>query len=183
MLGKNAQIVIGIAIVIISAAFLLVGIYFANMQGLFFQNGANSLQLFANNLAAVKNALYMAPSSLSITLSGNNSLCTWDPSTDAYNCGGGSKIYNVSYASGPTLDVGTNTFSVALCFMLTVGPPGPKAASAADEASAEVDSLSEAAISAENDFGEEALATTIYKRAYRSARLAFNEQFGPEREA
>ncbi len=183
MLGKNAQIVIGIAIVIISAAFLLVGIYFANMQGLFFQNGANSLQLFANNLAAVKNALYMAPSSLSITLSGNNSLCTWDPSTDAYNCGGGSKIYNVSYASGPTLDVGTNTFSVALCFMLTVGPPGPKAASAADEASAEVDSLSEAAISAENDFGEEALATTIYKRTYRSARLAFNEQFGPEREA
>ena len=124
MLNRRTQIVIGIAILIISAAFLLVGVYFANLQGILFQNGANSLQLFANNVAAIKDALYLAPSSMSITLSGNNSLCTWDPSIDAYDCSGGSKIYNISYASGPTLDTGTNTFSAALCFMVSYGPPG-----------------------------------------------------------
>ena len=75
-------------------------------------------------MAAIKDALYLAPSSMSITLSGNNSLCTWNPSIDAYDCSGGSKIYNISYASGPTLDTGTNTFSAALCFMISYGPPG-----------------------------------------------------------
>lgn len=186
MLSKNGQIVIGIAIVIISAAFLLVGIYFANVQGLLFQNGANSLQLFANNIAAARNALYIAPSSLSITLSGNNSLCSWNPSIDAYDCGGGAKIYNVSYASGPTLDAGTSTFSLALCFMLTVGPPGGafgKSASAADTAAEEVDTLRETATSLESELGVESEEVISAKQAYRSAQQAFNQEFGPQKEA
>ncbi len=118
----KAQIVIGIAVLILSAAFLLTGVYFAQLQGLLFQNGANSLQLFANNMAAVKNALYTAPSSMSITLAGNSSMCKWSSAIDAYDCAGGSKVYNVSYASGPTLDTGTNMFSLAFCVMLTIGP-------------------------------------------------------------
>ncbi|MCW1294973.1 MAG: hypothetical protein QXP07_03940, partial [Candidatus Parvarchaeum sp.] len=118
MLTKKAQIVIGIGVIILSAAFLLVGVYFANLQGLFFQNGARSLQLFADNIGFSINSLYSAPSSMSITLAGNNSLCTWDPSIAAYTCAGGSKVYNVSYANGPTLDSGKNVFSVALCFMV-----------------------------------------------------------------
>ncbi len=132
----NAQVVIGVAVLILSAAFLLVGVYFAQLQGLLFQNGANSLQLFANNLAAAKNALYTAPSSMTITLSGNNSLCTWSPAIDAYDCAGGSKVYNISYASGPTLDSGENMFSMAFCVMLTVFPihGAPAAGEAEDEA-------------------------------------------------
>ncbi|MGC8533772.1 MAG: hypothetical protein ACP5MV_04070, partial [Candidatus Parvarchaeum sp.] len=121
MLTKKAQIVIGIGVIILSAAFLLVGVYFANLQGLFFQNGARSLQLFADNVGFSINSLYSAPSSMSITLAGNNSLCTWDPSIAAYTCAGGSKIYNISYANGPTLDSGKNVFSVALCFMVGYG--------------------------------------------------------------
>lgn len=134
MLNRRTQIVIGIAIIIIAAAFLLVGVYFAQLQGVLFQNGADSLQLFANNLAAAKNALYIAPSTMSITLAGNNSLCSWDSAIDSYDCSGGSKIYNVSYASGPTLDTGTSTFSVALCFILTIGPPGGSEQKAGAEA-------------------------------------------------
>ncbi|MEM0142876.1 MAG: hypothetical protein QXL94_02845 [Candidatus Parvarchaeum sp.] len=121
MLTKKAQIVIGIGVIILSAAFLLVGVYFANLQGLFFQNGARSLQLFADNIGFTINSLYSAPSSMSITLAGNNSLCTWDPSIAAYTCAGGSKVYNVSYVNGPTLDSGKNVFSVALCFMVGYG--------------------------------------------------------------
>ena len=121
MLTKKAQIVIGIGVIILSAAFLLVGVYFANLQGLFFQNGARSLQLFADNIGFSINSLYSAPSSMSITLAGNNSLCTWNPSIAAYTCAGGSKVYNVSYANGPTLDSGKNVFSVALCFMIGYG--------------------------------------------------------------
>lgn len=121
MLTTRAQIVIGIGVIILSAAFLLVGIYFANLQGLFFQNGARSLQLFADNMGSSINSLYGAPSSMTITLAGNNSLCTWDPSISAYTCAGGSKIYNVSYANGPTLDSGKNVFSIALCFMIGYG--------------------------------------------------------------
>ncbi len=121
MLTKKAQIVIGIGIIILSAAFLLVGVYFANLQGLFFQNGARSLQLFADNIGFSINSLYSAPSSMSITLAGNNSLCTWNPSIAAYTCAGGSKVYNVSDANGPTLDSGKNIFSVALCFMVGYG--------------------------------------------------------------
>jgi hypothetical protein len=37
MLTNKAQIVIGIGVIILSAAFLLVGVYFANLQGLFFK--------------------------------------------------------------------------------------------------------------------------------------------------
>jgi hypothetical protein len=118
----KAQVVIGVAVLILSAAFLLVGVYFAQLQGLLFQNGANSLQLFANNIAAAKNALYTAPSSMTITLAGNNSMCTWSSAIDAYDCAGGSKVYNISYASGPTLDAGTNMFSMAMCLMVTLGP-------------------------------------------------------------
>ena len=121
MLTKKAQIVIGIGVIILSAAFLLVGVYFANLQGLFFQNGARSLQLFADNIGFSINSLYSAPSSMSITLAGNNSMCTWNPSIAAYTCAGGSKVYNVSYANGPTLDSGKNVFSVALCFMVGYG--------------------------------------------------------------
>jgi hypothetical protein len=121
MLTQRAQIVIGIGVIILSAAFLLVGVYFANLQGLFFQNGARSLQLFADNVGFSINSLYSAPSSMSITLNGNNSLCSWDPSISAYTCAGGSKIYNVSYSNGPTLDSGKNVFSVALCFMVGYG--------------------------------------------------------------
>ncbi len=121
MLGKRSQIVIGIGVIILSAAFLLVGVYFANLQGLFFQNGARSLQLFANNIGSTVNSLYSAPSSMSITLNGNSSLCTWDPSIAAYTCAGGSKVYNISYANGPTLDSGKNIFSIALCFMVGYG--------------------------------------------------------------
>ena len=121
MLTKKAQIVIGIGVIILSAAFLLVGVYFANLQGLFFQNGARSLQLFADNIGFSINSLYSAPSSMSITLAGNSSLCTWDPSISAYTCAGGSKVYNVSYTNGPTLDSGKNVFSVALCFMIGYG--------------------------------------------------------------
>jgi hypothetical protein len=121
MLTRKAQIVIGIGVIILSAAFLLVGVYFANLQGLFFQNGARSLQLFADNIGFSINSLYSAPSSMSITLAGNNSLCSWDPSIAAYTCAGGSKIYNLSYANGPTLDAGKNVFSVALCFMVGYG--------------------------------------------------------------
>ncbi len=121
MLTHRAQIVIGIGVIILSAAFLLVGVYFANMQGLFFQNGARSLQLFADNIGASINSLYSAPSSMTITLAGNNSLCTWDPSIAAYTCAGGSKVYNISYANGPTLDSGKNVFSVALCLMVGYG--------------------------------------------------------------
>ncbi len=151
MLNKRTQVVIGVAVLIISAAFLLVGIYFAELQGILFQNGANSLQLFANNIAAAKNALYLAPSSMQITLSGNNSLCTWDSAIDAYNCAGGAKIYNVSYTTGPTLDTGQSMFSVALCFFLTVGPKGGKGVfGSGGEASSESTSLalrSESALS------------------------------------
>ncbi len=121
MLTRKAQIVIGIGIIILSAAFLLVGVYFANLQGLFFQNGARSLQLFADNIGFSINSLYSAPSSMSITLAGNNSLCSWNPSISAYTCAGGSKVYNLSYANGPTLDAGKNVFSVALCFMIGYG--------------------------------------------------------------
>lgn len=121
MLSKRAQVVIGIGVIILSAAFLLVGVYFANLQGLFFQNGARSLQLFADNIAFSINSLYSAPSSMSITLNGNNSLCSWNPSISAYTCAGGSKIYNVSYSNGPTLDSGKNVFSIALCFMVGYG--------------------------------------------------------------
>ena len=138
MLNKRTQIVIGIAVLIISAAFLLVGIEFAQLQGLLFQNGANSLQLFANNIAAVQNSLYLAPDSMQISIAGNNSLCTWSPAIDAYSCGGGSKIENVSYAAGPTLDAGQNTFSAALCFMVGLGPKVPTSA-AKDAASAASD--------------------------------------------
>ena len=122
MLSKRTQVVISIGVLLVAVAFLLVGLEFSQLQGLVFQNGANSLQLFANNLGAVQDALYMAPSSMSISLSGNNSLCKWDQATDSYNCAGGSKIYNISYASGPTLDAGNNMFSAALCFMLGNGP-------------------------------------------------------------
>ena len=121
MLSNRAQIVIGIGVIIISAAFLLVGVYFANLQGLFFQNGARSLQLFADNVGFSINSLYSAPSSMSITLNGNNSLCSWNPAISAYTCAGGSKIYNLSYANGPTLDSGKNVFSIALCFMVGYG--------------------------------------------------------------
>jgi hypothetical protein len=160
MLNKRTQIVIGIAILIVAAAFLLVGVEFANLQGILFQNGANSLQLFANNLAAAKNALYLAPSSMSITLSGNNSLCSWNSAIDAYDCSGGSKIYNISYASGPTLDAGTSTFSVALCFIVSIGPPGSfagKASDAANEIEEETPRL------ATSTGFEEAAAVTGYK--------------------
>ncbi|MCL4396808.1 hypothetical protein M1494_00465 [Candidatus Parvarchaeota archaeon] len=133
MLTKKAQIVIGIGVIILSAAFLLVGVYFANLQGLFFQNGATSLQLFADNIGFSINSLYSAPSSMSITLAGNNSLCTWDPSIAAYTCAGGSKIYNISYANGPTLDSGKNVFSVALCFMVGYGFGVGSSANVADE--------------------------------------------------
>lgn len=121
MLTRKAQVVIGIGIIILSAAFLLVGVYFANLQGLFFQNGARSLQLFADNVGFSINSLYSAPSTMSITLAGNNSLCSWNPSIDQYTCAGGSKVYNLSYANGPTLDSGKNIFSVALCFMVGYG--------------------------------------------------------------
>jgi hypothetical protein len=141
MLTQRAQIVIGIGVIILSAAFLLVGVYFANLQGLFFQNGARSLQLFADNVGFSINSLYSAPSSMSITLNGNNSLCSWDPSISAYTCAGGSKIYNVSYSNGPTLDSGKNVFSVALCFMVGYGFGGVGGSKsveteAADEAAA-----------------------------------------------
>ncbi len=128
MLSRNAQVVIGIAVIILAAAFLLVGIYFAQLQGVFLQNGADSISIFGANLGAIQNALYSAPSSMRITLSGNNSLCQWSAATDKYNCAGGSDIRNISYASGPTLDVGTAEYSFAICFMLSVGPkskPGP----------------------------------------------------------
>ena len=182
MLTKRAQIVIGIGVLILSAAFLLVGVYFANLQGLFFQNGARSLQLFADNIGFSINSLYAAPSSMSITLAGNNSLCSWDPSIAAYTCAGGSKIYNLSYANGPTLDSGKNIFSVALCFMVGYGFGGvggseSTATEAAGEASqitknevaAEADSilqeqaqLSESALSGEltGDLEEEGIAPT-----------------------
>ncbi|MCL4399246.1 hypothetical protein M1293_01920 [Candidatus Parvarchaeota archaeon] len=121
---ERGQIVIGIAVLILSAGFLLVGIYFAQLQGIFFQNGANSLQIFANNIGAAKNALYEAPSTMSVTIAGNTSLCSWSSAIDAYTCAGGSKIYNVSYASGPTLDSGKNIFSGALCVMIGTFPIG-----------------------------------------------------------
>ncbi len=130
MLDRRAQIVIGIGILVISAAFLLVGIYFANLQGLIFQNGAQAMQLFSNNMASAINSLYGAPSSMQISLAGNSSLCSWNPASDAYDCSGGSKIYNLSYATGPTVDSGQGMFSVALCFTLGYGfgkfktPPG-----------------------------------------------------------
>ena len=59
---------------------------------------------------------------MTITLAGNNSMCTWSSAIDAYDCAGGSKVYNISYASGPTLDAGTNMFSMAMCLMVTLGP-------------------------------------------------------------
>ncbi len=122
MLTKRAQIVIGIGILVLSAAFLLVGIYFANAQGLIFQNGAQSLQLFSNNMASAINSIYGAPSNMQISLAGNSSLCSWNPASDSYDCAGGSKIYNLSYATGPTIDSGQSSFSVALCFMVGVLP-------------------------------------------------------------
>ncbi|MCL4398193.1 MAG: hypothetical protein M1322_02535 [Candidatus Parvarchaeota archaeon] len=180
MLTKKAQIVIGIGVIILSAAFLLVGVYFANLQGLFFQNGARSLQLFADNIGFSINSLYGAPSSMTITLAGNNSLCTWDPSISAYTCAGGSKIYNVSYSNGPTLDSGKNVFSVALCFMVGYGFGGVGNSKGVvkdgvgeaeqitrEEATTEVDSilqeqaqLSEAALSGEltGDLEDEGIA-------------------------
>lgn len=126
MLNRRAQVVIAIGILILAIAFFLVGLNFATLQGLFFQNGAASLQMFANNIGAAQNAIYSAPSSMSITLSGNTSLCQWVPAIDAYTCAGGSKIYNVSYANGPTLDVGKNIFSFDLCVMVGLGPTAVK---------------------------------------------------------
>jgi len=169
MLNKKAQIVIGIGVIILSAAFLLVGVYFANLQGLFFQNGARSLQLFADNVGFSINSLYSAPSSMSITLAGNNSLCTWNPSIAAYTCAGGSKVYNISYANGPTLDSGKNVFSVALCFMVGYGFGGVGGSETAaeegvdeatqvtsEEATTEVDSIlqKQAQLSSEDLSGE-----------------------------
>ncbi|MEM3844483.1 MAG: hypothetical protein QXU98_02065, partial [Candidatus Parvarchaeota archaeon] len=121
MLNRRAQVVIAIGILILAIAFFLVGLNFASLQGLFFQNGAASLQMFANNIGAAQNAIYSAPSSMSITLSGNTSLCQWVPAIDAYTCAGGSKIYNISYAAGPTLNVGKNVFSFDLCVMVGIG--------------------------------------------------------------
>ena len=140
MLNRRTQIVIGIAVLILSVAFLLVGVYFANLQGVIFQNGSNSLQLFANNMGAVVNSLYSAPSHMSISMSGNSSVCTWQPSIGAYTCNGGSKIYNLSYATGPTLDSGKNMFSVALCFLIGSGIPGT---GKADEATAAANTVTE----------------------------------------
>ncbi|MCL4372982.1 hypothetical protein M1384_02865 [Candidatus Parvarchaeota archaeon] len=159
MLTNKAQIVIGIGVIILSAAFLLVGVYFANLQGLFFQNGARSLQLFADNIAFSINSLYSAPSSMAITLTGNNSLCTWDPSIAAYTCAGGSKIYNLSYANGPTLDSGKNIFSIALCFMVGYGFGGVGGSeSAADQAVGDAAQITkeEAATEAESVLQEQA---------------------------
>ena len=124
MLNRRTQVVIAIGILILALAFFLVGLNFASLQGLFFQNGAASLQMFANDIGAAQNAIYSAPSSMSITLSGNTSLCQWVPAIDAYTCAGGSKIYNISYAAGPTLDVGKNVFSFDLCVMLGILPFG-----------------------------------------------------------
>lgn len=138
MLDRKAQIVIGIGVIILSAAFLLVGVYFANLQGLFFQNGARSLQIFTDNIGSSINSLYSAPSSMTITLNGNNSLCSWDPAISAYTCAGGSKIYNISYANGPTLDSGKNVFSMALCFMVGYGFGG---AGGSEETSAASDAV------------------------------------------
>lgn len=149
MARRRTQIVIGIAVLVLSVAFLLVGIYFADLQGIIFQNGSNSLQLFADNMGAVVNSLYSAPSGMSISLSGNSSVCTWQPAIGAYTCNGGSKIYNLSYATGPTLDSGKNIFSVAVCFLVATGPPGTskaKQATSATETATEVtDSSAEAA--------------------------------------
>ncbi len=124
MLSRTAQIVIGIGLLIITAAFLLIGLNFAALQGTFFQNGIMSIEMFSNNVAAAYNSVYTAPSSMTVTLNGNTSICQWAPAIDAYTCAGGSKIYNVSYASGPTLDVGNNFFSVALCVMIGYMPFG-----------------------------------------------------------
>ncbi len=154
MLSKRTQVVISIGVLLVAVAFLLVGLEFSQLQGLVFQNGANSLQLFANNLGAVQDALYMAPSSMSISLSGNNSLCKWDQATDSYNCAGGSKIYNVSYASGPTLDAGNNMFSAALCFMLGNGPSlGGSSSEMAVAGEDAANSLSKDALEASNAQG------------------------------
>ncbi|MGC8699053.1 MAG: hypothetical protein ACP5RE_02600 [Candidatus Acidifodinimicrobium sp.] len=122
MLNRRTQVVIAIGILILALAFFLVGLNFASLQGLFFQNGAASMQMFANDVGAAQNAIYSAPSSMSVTLSGNTSLCQWVPAIDAYTCAGGSKIYNISYAAGPTLDVGKNVFSFDLCIMVGILP-------------------------------------------------------------
>ncbi len=143
MLNRRTQVVIAVGILILALAFFLVGLNFASLQGLFFQNGAASLQMFANDVGAAQNAIYSAPSSMSITLSGNTSLCQWVPAIDAYTCAGGSKIYNLSYAAGPTLDVGKNVFSFDLCVMLGILPFG-SSYSEADEVSAAVSDTDEA---------------------------------------
>ena len=54
MLSKRTQVVISIGVLLVAVAFLLVGLEFSQLQGLVFQNGANSLQLFANNLGVVR---------------------------------------------------------------------------------------------------------------------------------
>jgi hypothetical protein len=96
---------------------------------------------------------------MAITLTGNNSLCTWDPSIAAYTCAGGSKIYNLSYANGPTLDSGKNIFSIALCFMVGYGFGGVGGSeSAADQAVGDAAQITkeEAATEAESVLQEQA---------------------------
>lgn len=169
MLNKKTQIVIGIAVLILSVAFLLVGVYFANLQGVIFQNGSNSLQLFANNMGAIVNSLYSAPSHMSISLSGNSSVCTWQPSIGAYTCNGGSKIYNLSYATGPTLDSGKTMFSVALCILVGTGPPGDRTAEEATTAAADT---ADEAVSATEQAASEEAGTVLYTNSFEYTTAA-----------
>ncbi|MCW1291819.1 MAG: hypothetical protein QXV12_00055 [Candidatus Rehaiarchaeum fermentans] len=122
MLSKRAQVVIGIGLLIIAAAFLLIGLDFSLLQGDFITNGVSSLNLFAQAVAAAENSIQSAPDYMNITVYGNNSLCTWSPQLSAYLCQGGARVNNLTYALGPSLDPGVEQFAGGACFSLSINP-------------------------------------------------------------
>ncbi|MCW1292500.1 MAG: hypothetical protein QXX36_00990 [Candidatus Rehaiarchaeum fermentans] len=139
MLSKRAQVVIGIGLLIIAAAFLLIGLDFSLLEGDFITNGVASLNLFTQAVAAAENSIQSAPDYMNITIYGNNSLCTWSPQLSAYLCQGGARVNNLTYAVGPSLDPGVEQFAGGACFSLSLNPlakfgVGGSAASVADEA-------------------------------------------------
>jgi hypothetical protein len=135
MMKKRAQVVIGIGLLLISAAFLLIGLDYALLQGTFLTNGVTSASLFAQAISAAENSIAMSSGNMQITIYGNNSLCTWDPSLLAYVCKGGSKIANLSFAEGPTLDPGVEQFAGGICLSVMLNPLGKFGGAAEDEAS------------------------------------------------
>lgn len=118
---RKAYVPITIGSLLISAGFLLLGLYYGSVSGAFWVERTLPPLLFASELEAITSSVYSIPEEIEIEYRGTR-MCRWDNLTESFACRGGAYIEEVGAVTSYTIDPTVLDVPITLCVYWDLKP-------------------------------------------------------------